>query len=120
LLEMFWPHLFVMSTFDAFNQSNWYSLQCSKVSLHRSWLSLHCFCVSHLGCPIFASFNYSLWSESKRIWILFGEYSLWFVNIHIKIFASTRLNLLQNIRFKIFSSKQNEPKNEIFASICLN
>jgi hypothetical protein len=22
LLEMFWPHLFVMSTFDAFNQSN--------------------------------------------------------------------------------------------------
>jgi hypothetical protein len=52
----------------------------------------------------------------KRIEVLFGEYSLWFVNIYIKIFASIRFNSLQNINFE---TKANL-KNEIFASIRFN
>jgi hypothetical protein len=92
----------------------------------------------YLGCPIFASFRYSLWSESKQMEVLFGEYLIWFMNFYINIFASIRFNLLQNIHFetkanpktiyllqfalicfKMFASKANL-KDEIFALICFD
>ncbi len=72
----------------------------------RSWLRPHR--VSHIRfLQLFAM---------KRIEVLFGEYSLWFVNIYIKIFASIRFNSLQNIRFE----PKARLKNEIFASIRFN
>ncbi len=61
-----------------------------------------------LGCPIFASFNYSLRSKKKRIQFLFASNLLRLANIRFKIFASICFDSLQNIRFKtnrIFASK---------------
>jgi hypothetical protein len=66
-----------------------------------AWSARGAIAKDELGCPIFTSLiKFSLWSELKRIKVLFDEYLLWFVNIHIKIFASIRFNSIQNIRFE--------------------
>ncbi len=69
--------------------------------------------VFHLGCPIFASFNYSLRSEQKRIQFLFTSNSLCLANIRFKtkrISASKYSLQFALICFKIFASEQSECK----------
>ncbi len=74
-----------------------------------------------LGCPIFASFNYSLRSESNSyslpirfvLRIFASKYSLRFALIRFKtkrIFASKYLLRFALICFKIFASEQSECK----------
>jgi hypothetical protein len=76
-----------------------------------SALLLDFFRVSHIRF-----FQLFAMKRIDRIKVLFREYSLWFVNNHIKIFASIRFNSHQNIRF---GHKANV-KDEIFASIRFN
>jgi hypothetical protein len=82
-------------------------------------LLVHSLVVLTIGCAVFATFFYSLRSESNRIWILFASKYLhkFACNIHFLIVANICLKIF--VLKRIFAKlKVNFTFKRIFAKYC--